>query len=136
VLVEKQDGQTAAVRIVGIKAFEATNDKDPSSRFGRAAIDELSRRMRDEPIRVMVQDPGHDRYGRTLAQLFVADEDVGLSLVSAGLALAYTVYPFAALTLYLHEQEAARGERRGLWADAESTKRANLLAAAWRRQSQ
>lgn len=136
VVVERQDGQTAAVRIVGIKAFESTNDKDPTSRFGRAAVDELSRRMRDEPIRVMVLEPGRDRHGRTLAQLYVADDDVGLNLVGQGLALVYTVYPFAAMTLYLHEQEAARGARRGLWADEESKKRATLLAAAWRRQSQ
>jgi micrococcal nuclease len=135
VVVENERHETASVRIVGIKALDATNDKDPSSRFGRAAMDELTRVMSDEPIRVMLHETGRDRHGRTLAQLFVADEDMGLRLVSQGLALVYTVYPFAATTVYLHEQEAARGERRGLWADEEAAKRAGLLATEWRRQA-
>lgn len=135
VVVKNASGDNVTVRLLGIRAFSIVPDKDPASYYGKAAIAELSRRLEDKPARVMLAPAPRNRYGRTLAELFVDDEDVGLELVKDGIALVYTAYPFAAMPLYLNEQFTARGARRGLWNDADMVKRAERLAAEWRRQA-
>ena len=58
---------------------------------------------------------GTDRYGRLVARVWVGKLDLNYALVRTGYAWHYTRYyvdsQFAAA------QEAARVERRGLWAD-------------------
>jgi endonuclease YncB( thermonuclease family) len=67
----------------------------------------------------------------------VEDQDVGLRLVKEGLVLVYTVYPFPAMSLYLEQQELARAQRKGLWANNDVSARALALARAWQqRQSE
>jgi micrococcal nuclease len=136
VLVTTDAGQKVAVRILGIKAFDAKADRDPTARFGKAAVDELSRSMTNEPVRVAVDATPKDRHGRTLATLYVGGKDVGLALVKQGLALVYTVHPFPAMSLYLEQQEAARADRRGLWADPAVVGPADLLQKNWQKEAE
>ena len=62
-----------------------------------------------------------DRYGRTVALVFVDGRDAGLELIKEGLAWAYEHYlPEASpeiQTQYLATERAARVSRLGLWAD-------------------
>jgi endonuclease YncB( thermonuclease family) len=126
---------TIAVRLLGVKAFDTKLDKDLTAAYGQAAIDELRRRLEGKPLRVLLHTTPKDKYGRSIATLFVEERDVGLELVKAGLALAYTVYPFPTMQIYLQEQELARADRRGLWANPDAVQRASALAAEWRRQA-
>ncbi len=135
-LVTTEGGQTVTVRLLGVKAFSTKPDKDPVSPFGKAAIVELERILRDRPIRVMLHSTPKDRYGRILAELFVADQDVSLNQIRQGLGLVYSAYPFASMSLYLHEQELARSERKGLWAVPEVAGRADQLIRQWSRETQ
>ena len=135
VVVRRADGETAQVRILGIKAFPAEG-KDAPERFGKAAAAALGRALEGKPARVLLHTTPKDRHGRFLASLYVDDRDVGLGLVEKGLALVYTVHPFPAMSLYLREQDAARAERRGLWGEATAAERADSLARAWRRQAE
>ena len=132
-LVTNQGGENISVRLLGIKAFAATRDRDPTAQFGRAAVTALSEMLEDKPLRVLLNDPPRDKHGRTLASLFVDDRDVALTLVGRGMVLVYTVYPFASMSLYLQAQEAARAERKGLWGTPAVAARADLLSQQWRR---
>jgi endonuclease YncB( thermonuclease family) len=62
-----------------------------------------------------------DRYGRTVAMLFVDGRDVGLELIKGGLAWAYEYYlPEASPQIqaqYTAAETAARVSRKGLWVD-------------------
>jgi micrococcal nuclease len=135
-LVNDEARRPVVVRLLGIKALAVQPERDPASRFGRAAIDELGRLTENQPLRVLLHDSSKDRHGRTLAELFVGQEDLGLHLVKRGLALAYTVYPFPSLPLYTKEQEEARAERRGLWNDEHAARQADLMIAKWGREAQ
>lgn len=135
ITVRKEGGETVAVRIVGIKAFNPQPAREPTARWGLAARDALEKACREKPIRVMLGTPPQDKHGRTLATLYVDDRDVGLDLVRAGVALVYTVYPFPSMSMYLGEQEAAQGKQKGLWGDAVVAERARLLSQEWRRQA-
>ncbi len=131
ILVENDQKQDIAVRILGIKAFEDHPARDSASRFGAGAEQAMKRIMQDKPVRVLLNNPPQDKHGRTLAELFVGGKNVGLELVRRGLVMVYTVYPFPSMSLYLQAQEAARAERRGLWGDDAVAKRADLLGRQW-----
>lgn len=134
VLVSKENTPPTTVRILGIKAFAAKVEKDPASVFGKVAVEELSRQMKGHPVRVMLNSPPKDSRGRFLATLYVNDRDIGLDLVNRGLVLVYSVYPFPAMPIYLHEQELARAKRKGLWGDQEVKTRAISLITSWQEQ--
>jgi endonuclease YncB( thermonuclease family) len=133
-LVKKESGDAVAIRLLGIKAFDSKPEKDELSRFGKAAIGTLERLAANEPLRVLVHTTPKDRHGRTLATLYSGDNDLALTLIKDGVALVYTVYPFPSMPFYLKEQEGSRADRKGLWADVEASKRADLLAREWRRE--
>jgi endonuclease YncB( thermonuclease family) len=135
-LVEDPAKQTVVIRLVGIKSFPAQPERAPASRFGRAAVDDLRRMAENQPLRVLLHNPAKDRHGRTLAELFVGQTDLGLELVKRGHALVYTVYPFPSMPLYQEHQEEARAERRGLWADESVVRQADLMIAQWGRETE
>ncbi|NTW36418.1 MAG: thermonuclease family protein [Syntrophobacteraceae bacterium] len=133
-VVLASEGQSAAaVRILGIKSFDAGVEKDVVATYGRAAVDTLERVLKDRPVRVMLHSTPKDKYGRYIATLYVDQLDVGLHLVKEGLALVYPVYPFPAMSFYLQEQELARAARRGLWASTEVATRALGLLREWQK---
>ena len=133
VIVAKDGGGLATVRLLGIKTFEAKVAKDDTAVHGRAAEDALRRLAADQPLRVLLNSPPKDRHGRTLATLYVGGEDIAMNLVARGHALAYTVYPFAQMSAYLQAQGAARAQRLGLWADPAVVERADGLIREWAR---
>jgi endonuclease YncB( thermonuclease family) len=134
VVVEKAGLDNVTVRILGIKAFESKIEHDVVAAFGRAAEEALRRIGEGGALRVLLNNPPKDDRGRTLATLFSGDQDLGLRVVSEGLVLVYTVYPFPAMTLYLNAQEQARAANRGLWADNDARARAEGLMREWQRQ--
>ena len=136
VTVVQEGQQPAAVRLLGIKAFDAGIEKDVAAPYGQAAVDTLNRLMANQPVRVLLHTPPKDRYGRYIAALYVDDQDLGLHLIKEGLAMVYTVYPFPAMSFYLQEQELARAGRRGLWANTEVTSRALALIREWQGRAQ
>ncbi|MDG4594941.1 MAG: thermonuclease family protein [Candidatus Contendobacter sp.] len=131
VIVVQEGQQPAALRILGIKAFDANIEKDVVAPYGQAVVDTLNRLMANQPARVLLHTPPRDRHGRYLGTLYIHDQDIGLHLVKEGLVMVYTAYPFPALSLYLHEQELARAGRRGLWANEEVAARALALIREW-----
>jgi micrococcal nuclease len=135
-LVKSDADQTVTIRLLGVKAFPTKPDKDSVSQFGKAAMAELERTLRDRPMRVMLHSTPKDKHGRFLAELFADDQNISLNLVAKGLALVYSAFPFPSMSLYLHEQELARSERRGLWAVPEVAARADLLIRQWSKEKQ
>lgn len=134
-VVANPAGEHVAVRVLGIKTFEAAAKNDPFATIGQRAIESLTRMLDEEPIRVLVHATPKDKHGRVLATLYVGDKDVGLAQIQKGLALVYTVYPFPAMTLYLQEQAAARARSAGIWADPALAARADLLLRQWKQEA-
>lgn len=135
VLLLNGAGDPVTVRVVGIKSFDTTSVKDPGAPWGRQAIEALRKALEAKPIRVMLASPPKDKHGRTVATLFVDDEDVALPLIRDGLVLVYTQFPFPAMHDYMHDQEKAKNDHKGLWGDPMATSRAQLLVQEWRKGS-
>jgi endonuclease YncB( thermonuclease family) len=78
-----------------------------------------------DPVQLRVID--QDRYGRTVAQVFAGERDVGLELVRQGQAVMYEQYNDS--LVYRQAQTEAKQARRGIWEIAGSQQD----PAAWRR---
>src|SRR5687768_8669114 len=89
-VIVKNAGDDVVVRIVGVKALESGTGKEGVGSYGDQAKNALHRALVDKPVRVLVGAPPKDKHGRTLATLWVDDEDVGLRLVKQGDLLVYT----------------------------------------------
>ena len=70
-----------------------------------------------------------DRYGRTVGRVFVGQTDVNAALVRQGAAWVYRQYAHDPALLVL--EQAARDDRRGLWALPEAER---VPPWEWRRQ--
>ena len=62
-----------------------------------------------------IRPTGKDRYGGTLARVFVDGTDVNVAMVKAGMAWRFDKYSKDGA--FLIAQEDAQRARRGLWAD-------------------
>jgi micrococcal nuclease len=135
IIVRNPAGEDVSVRLLGIKALEGAPGKDSLTAHASVGKSALERALEDKPIRVLLGTPPKDKHGRTLATLYVDDEDVGLRLVRHGHVLVYTAYPFPGMQRYLDAQAEAKSERKGLWADDAAAARADALLAIWRKEA-
>lgn len=107
--------QTLKVRIRNIDAPELDQP------FGYRAKQAMSALVFGREVELRVS--GLDRYGRTLALVYVDGADAGLALVTSGLAWPYYRYlteaPAALQDDYLNAAERAQKLRIGLWSDAD-----------------
>lgn len=130
VRVRDGDGRVRTVRLATIDAPELGQP------FGPQARDAVRERVQG---RVVTLEPrGDDRYGRTLAVLWLpgeaqAREDLALWAVGQGLAWHYTAHareqPLTERWRYTMAETLARGSRLGLWAQPDPQP-----PWAWRRE--
>jgi len=131
VVVANDQGERTTIAILGLRSIAGRAQRDPLAVWGEAAESALKRLTEGKAVRVLLHNPSKDKQGRTLASLFLDDQDIGMQLVTEGLGLVFPVYPFAALPLYLREQDGARSARRGFWSHPDAIERAAALALQW-----
>jgi endonuclease YncB( thermonuclease family) len=107
------DNTRIKIRLAGIDA--------PESRmpYGHAAQAYLACLVLNKEVVAMVHK--QDRYGRTVATLWIASKDLNLTMVQAGMAWHYILYAHeqtkATATAYAQAESFARSQRYGLWQD-------------------
>jgi len=102
------------IRLYGIDAPESGQP------FGKAAKQSLSSMVYGQSVEVEVMDT--DRYGRTVARVFVDGDDVNAAQLRSGYAWLYRQYCKDWVCGEWTELEAtARSSRVGLWADQNPT---------------
>jgi len=106
------------VRLIGINTPEVARDKKPAEPYGVAARDALRKLFKaDSKVGVQYGRERSDRYGRTLAHLYLADgSSVQQWLLDKGLAIAIAIPPnIHAVDCYQKSERLARIKRQGLW---------------------
>ena len=115
--VHLEDGRK--LRLIGIDTPELKRKKQPLQPYAIEARDFLRQRVKQHASRVgLVYDrQRHDRYGRTLAHLYFENGDsVQAALLEAGLAVAYTTPPNAALhACYQQAEDRAQQTPSQIW---------------------
>ncbi|MBI2900967.1 MAG: thermonuclease family protein [Planctomycetes bacterium] len=110
------------IRYIGIDTPERGRDGKPDEPFCREAT-EFNRRLVEGKEILLETDVGKtDKYGRTLAYLWIRDGDrevmVNAEIVRAGLAYVYTFPPNVRYAdEFLACQREARAAGRGFWKD-------------------
>jgi endonuclease YncB( thermonuclease family) len=102
---------------VRIAAVDAPERGAP---FSRAARDALAAQVQRRQVEV--RPVSTDRFGRTVAQVFVDGQDVGLALIEAGLAWHFRRHALPdpeQRSRYDAAEAAAQRARRGLWSQSD-----------------
>jgi micrococcal nuclease len=112
---------TGTVRLIGIDTPETVDPRVPVQAFGAEASAALRQMVGSQQVRLTFEDQRKDKYGRTLAYVYLADGTfVNLEMVRRGYAHAYLDYPFQHMAQFRAAEREAREARRGLWAGGHS----------------
>ena len=114
-------GQRRTVRLIGVDTPELRDRDDPSAppqHFAREAADFTRRALYGKQVRLEYEQRERtDRYGRTLAYVFLDDGTFfNRELVRSGCGRAYTRFPFRYRKQFRADEAAARQSGLGLWA--------------------
>lgn len=105
------------VRLIGVDTPETKHPKKPVEYFGREASRFTAKLVEGKRVRLEYDWQRVDRYGRTLAYVYLADGTfVNAEIVKQGYGYAYTKYPFKYLEEFRALEREAREAARGLWA--------------------
>lgn len=108
----RQDGKTITVRLGCIDAPESTQTP-----WGQQSANRL-KQLLPAGQAVQMREISRDRYGRTVAELFLGNQSVNLMMVKEGQAVVYTQYiNNCAVTKdqYLAAEAQAKAQGLGFW---------------------
>ncbi len=104
------------VRLIGVDTPETKDPRRPVEYFGREASAFTRQRVAGRRVRLEYDQTRRDRYGRTLAYVYLEDGTcLNAELIRQGYGHAYTKYPFRRLREYVALEAEAREAGRGLW---------------------
>lgn len=105
------------VRLMGIDTPEIAHDGQPDEPWGREAAEWLKQRLTGKRVRLEYDREREDRYGRTLAFVYLGDVLINEEIVREGFGRAETRYPYSSemkRRLTAAEDEARAAGRR-MW---------------------
>lgn len=107
------------VRLLGVDTPETVHPKKAVQHFGHEASAFTKGLLDGKKVRLEYDGfQKKDRYGRTLAYLFLEDGTfVNAEIIKQGFGHAYTRFPFERLEEFRQLEREAREAKRGLWAD-------------------
>jgi micrococcal nuclease len=110
------DGRDVDVRFIGIDTPETVAPDQPIECYGPQASAYTERRLEGRRVELEFDVEREDRYGRTLAYVWLDDELFNETLVRDGYALVTTFPPDVRyVDRFVAAQRDARDHDRGLW---------------------
>ena len=108
----RQSGQVTTIRLACVDAPERAQ-----SPWGQQSTSRL-KQLLPQGRAVQVREITRDRYGRTVAELYVSERSVNLQMVQEGQAVVYRQYLkecAATKDQYLQAEAQAKKQRLGFW---------------------
>lgn len=136
--VVNETGGKGVVRLLGVKSFLSSNRDLSLGRFGMQSYDYLKTLEGKQMRLTLNKGVSVDAKGRLLGYLDTLapkeDEslDIGMHMISQGWSVVYVEFPAERETVYLHAQQKADENKKGLWSNpglANQVRGFNLL---WR----
>ncbi len=105
------------IRLLGINTPEVAHNAQREQPYAKQAKRRLTQLITGKSVRLSLDKEKRDKYGRTLAQVYLRDGRwVNNMLVAEGLAHVYTFAPnFYWADKLLRTEKKARNDKRGLW---------------------
>lgn len=115
-VIARVGGQELRVRLIGIDTPETVAPDQPVECYGPAASAFTHRRLEGRDVELEFDVEGLDRYGRTLAYVWLGGELFNETLVREGYAVVTTFPPDVRyVDRFVAAQRAAREQHLGLW---------------------
>ena len=113
-------GGEVSVRLIGIDAPEVSHPEVPVQRFGQEATEFALRFAEGFECRLEYEEGQErlDKYGRTLAYVWINGECLNEAIVRRGYTYAVTRFPFSRMQQYVDLERQARKNQYGLWNDS------------------
>lgn len=124
------DGQSVRVRILGTSSYDPKVSDPVAVPFAQAAVRRLET-LTGQSVELVFDELKYDARKRLLTYVHQGELDVGADMVSKGLVLTYTKFPFSRMGAYLLAEESAREAKAGLWADERLAERSRQLRRVW-----
>jgi len=106
------------VRLIGVDTPESVDPRRPVQYFGKEAAAFTRRVAEGRRVRLAYDQERQDRYGRTLAYVFLDDGTfLNAEIIRQGYGHAYTRFPFRYADEFRAYERDARENQRGLWSD-------------------
>jgi micrococcal nuclease len=110
------DGRDVTIRFIGIDTPESVAPGQPLECFGPEAAGYTTDRLEGGRVRLEFDVEREDRFGRTLAYVWIGDELFNETLLRRGYALVTTFPPNVRyVERFAAAQRDARERDRGLW---------------------
>jgi endonuclease YncB( thermonuclease family) len=128
-------GDRATVRLIGIDAPERNHPTIGKEFYGDESSAFLSSLCLGKTVRLEKGEEDVDRYNRLLRYVFLPLPDgrlLNLEMIRAGMARAYTRFPFSRRDEFVEAENLARRDGKGLWKDGGSAEAKWLVASGAR----
>ncbi|MBR2283917.1 MAG: thermonuclease family protein [Ruminococcus sp.] len=116
------DGAETKIRFIGVDTPESVNpDKSLNTEQGKIASEFTADMLTGKQIYLEYDTERTDKYGRTLAYVFLSDKFtmVEAELLKSGMAEVMTIEPNSKYALYFEELEAeAKQNKVGFWSES------------------
>lgn len=115
IIVDK-DGQDERVRLIGIDTPETVKPNTPVQPYGKAASDFTKKHLTHQRVKLEYDRERQDKYGRTLAYVWLGDEMFNVTLVKEGLARAKFYRPNEKYRILIEQaQKEAQKQHLNIW---------------------
>jgi micrococcal nuclease len=127
-------GVNTTLRLIGLDTPETVDPRKSVQCFGKEASDKAKELLSRKEVRIEY-DPSQgalDKYGRTLAYVFLADGTLfNEYMIAQGYAHEYTYnFPYKYQAQFKAAENSARGLKLGLWADDACASQSSRTPAA------
>jgi micrococcal nuclease len=116
----RMSGKNVTVRLIGLDTPEVVDPRKPVQCFGREASEKAKQTLHGTLVRVETDSSQGelDKYGRTLAYIFLADgSNFAELMIAEGYGHEYTYnIPYKYQKEFKEAERGAREEKKGLWA--------------------
>lgn len=116
ILVRGANGRSERVRYIGVDTPESVKPDSPVECFGKEASDRNKQLVEGRKVRLVPDREAEDRFGRSLAFVYVGETFVNAQLISDGYARTIEIEPNTSKAEYFADLErVAIRTRKGLW---------------------
>ncbi|HAR6464097.1 TPA: thermonuclease family protein [Staphylococcus pseudintermedius] len=115
VIIDK-DGHDERVRLIGVDTPETVKPNTPVQPYGKAASNFTKKHLTNQRVRLEYDREPKDKYGRTLAYVWLGDEMFNVKLAKEGLARAKFYPPNDKYRILIEQaQKEAQKKQLNIW---------------------
>lgn len=115
-IVIDHNGKDEKVRLIGVDTPETVKPNTPVQPYGKEASDFTKKHLTNQYVRLEYDREKEDRYGRTLAYVWLGDEMFNVILAKEGLAKAKFYPPNDKYRIRINQaQKEAQKQQLNIW---------------------